>query len=495
MEWNEANLLVARAKCDQSLLFFTRLFFKELRGHKFQTNWHHKTICEALEAVDRYETTFQNVNIPPRHSKTELALNYIARGLGMNPQSNWFYITGSDELRSETSVRIRDIVGSELFKMMYGVELKKDQKSRNLWRTEAGGGLKTATISGQITGFGAGQMTEQVDPTQELINEANEFIEEARKRSKKKHRPFEGAIVMDDLNKMDDAEKGNSNNDKVNRLLTNTVLSRVNSEDTPFINIQQRAGEDDATATLLETFEQILPPDKINNLVLPVIINGEPLWKEKMSMERIEKQRTSPKTAHSFETQYMQEPTSPNDRPFHKSKLKFIKHEEVKAILKDAESCVSFLDSKDQGTDYYCHPFGVLHNGLIYIVDAVHSQASTEVTIPKSVNMMKLYNCLDTLIETNAMGHMVFKQIRSQTKHKVSGIHAKSHKDTRIANAEHFIREHMRFVSDHPNTEYQSYLKILHKFEYEKTGRIDDAPDATAGLASLCMAKFRRIFQ
>ena len=153
------QLAIMRVKCDNDLLYFTRLFHYALKGNKFIMNSHHEVIKEELKKVENYELDILNINIPPRFSKTLLcAVNFIARGVGQNPLSNWLYITASDELRSQTSIEIRDIIVSPLFKALYGTELKKDQNGKNLWRTKEGGGLKTATIFGQITGFGAGIM-------------------------------------------------------------------------------------------------------------------------------------------------------------------------------------------------------------------------------------------------------------------------------------------------------------------------------------------------
>ena len=74
MNISEVNKIkVARVKCDKSLLFFTRYYFKRLRGIKFICNWHHKDICEELHKIQNYELEFLNISIPPRMSKTEIA--------------------------------------------------------------------------------------------------------------------------------------------------------------------------------------------------------------------------------------------------------------------------------------------------------------------------------------------------------------------------------------------------------------------------------------
>jgi hypothetical protein len=290
-ELTDDDLINVRVKCDASLLYFTRFWFRVLKGTKFIVNSHHEVICQELESLERYELELLNINIPPRFSKTEIgAVNFIARGIGMNPTSNWLYITASDELRAQTSVSIRDIVQHPYFYKMYGVQLKKDQNGKNLWRTTKGGGLKTATIFGQVTGFGAGQMTDHE-------NELNDYV-----------RSFEGCIVLDDVNKIDDSGQLNAMNEKVTRVIFNTILSRKNSKDTPIINIQQRAGISDATANFMDHYKD---NSKAKFLVMPVISDdGVPLWEWKHDLVDIERLRTSEATKSVFQTQYMQEPVN-----------------------------------------------------------------------------------------------------------------------------------------------------------------------------------------
>lgn len=479
MNYSRAEILYLRIECDKSLMFFTKLFFKELRGQRFGTNKHHEVICAAIDDVFNYKTRFLNINIPPRHSKTELALNAIALGLGKNPKGNYLYITASDELRSEVSVRIRDIVGSPLFKALYGVELRKDQQSKNVWRTNAGGGLKTATIFGQITGFGAGQMKSEI----------NSQIDDL-------FRDFEGGVFLDDIDKILDAESENANSKKTHNVIFNTILSRVNSMDTPFVNIQQRAGEEDSTYQLLEHFRLMKDQSKICNLVMPILNpDGTPLWPDKMDLEEIEFTRTSPKTAHVYETQYMQNPTSPNGRPFHKSKLLYYHKSELDLILVKSEGCISYVDPKDEGNDYYCHTLGHIIGDTLYITDVIHNKFNTEITIPKSVEMIKRNKCQYTVVETNSMGAMVYKWIKKKVRGSVLPVNSSAQKKTRIATNEAGIIKHIRFLKDpEPYSDYESYLDKLSKFEYGKVGKPDDAPDSTAGLMQFFMIKFRHIF-
>ena len=460
----KAFLLDARVKCDASLLFFTKFFFKEITGNKFIVNEHHKVICNELKRVENYELDLLNINIPPRFSKTELAaVNFIARGIGMNPNGNYLYITASDELRAQTSVSIRDIVTHPFFKMMYGVELKKDQNGKNLWRTKQGGGLKTATIFGQITGFGAGIMK---DTLEEL-------------------RTFEGCIVLDDINKLDDSQVQNATSEKVSRTVFNTVLSRKNSNDTPIINIQQRAGLTDITAEFEEHYG--IENERVKFLVMPVISDdGVPLWEWKHNVKEIQKLKTSPKTAHVFETQYMQNPLPAKGVLFNKKEMNFFTMDELRNDL--VQSRIGNIDVAGDGKDFYSFPSGVLIGELFYVTEWIYTQESTEYTRPVTASLVNA-NKLDHLgFESNNFGMEFGRQLKTEL-NQFTTLYPKfesKQKLSRIINKAEFIRKHFVFRKDvQVNTDY--YKALEHLFRYMKDGsfKIDDAPDSLAGLAHL----------
>ena len=501
-------LLQARVRCDESLLYFTRFFFKEITGNKFIVNWHHEEICENLKRVENYDLELLNINIPPRFSKTELAaVNFIARGIGMNPTGNYLYITASDELRAQTSISIRDIVTHPFFKIMYGVELKKDQNGKNLWRTKQGGGLKTATIFGQITGFGAGIMKDVIEDI----------------------RTFEGCIVMDDINKLDDSQVENANNDKVSRTVFNTVLSRKNSKDTPIINIQQRAGLSDITAEFMEHFGENNP--KAEFLVMPVISEeGVPLWKWKHDIKEIEKLKTSPKTSHVFETQYMQNPLPSEGVFFAQHLLNWFEMREEKKLFKELDSIyksVSFsfsgndeclvtyfndrvvnirckghdfyslyqlkvgnIDVADEGKDYLSFPSGVIIGENVYITDWIYTQDNSDKTLPQVSTIINSNNIDYTGIEANNMGMQYAARVKEQMK---SGLELcpkysdnKTDKMGRIAQKQGYIKRHFYFLSNtHPNSEYNQALKHLYRIQKDGSFKVDDSGDSLAGKMTL----------
>ena len=63
-----------KADCMTSLYEFTKVMFKARKGVDFMCNWHHEAICNALEKVVTGQTTRLIINIPPRGSRTEIAV-------------------------------------------------------------------------------------------------------------------------------------------------------------------------------------------------------------------------------------------------------------------------------------------------------------------------------------------------------------------------------------------------------------------------------------
>lgn len=472
---NRSDLAIARVECDNDLLFFTRFFYKQLRGSKFITNWHHREICDNLHRLTNYELEFLGINIPPRHSKTELAgINLIARGIGMNPRANFLYITASDELRSETSVRIRDIVSHPYFKQMYGVELKKDQNGKNLWRTSQGGGLKTATIFGQITGFGAGQMID--------TSELEDYI-----------RDFEGCIVLDDINKTDDSEVQNANNEKVTRVIFNTIMSRKNSKDTPIINIQQRAGMQDATAQFMDYYGVDNPKAKF--LVLPVIKDGKPLWEFMMNMEAIEKQRTHHKTAHMFQSQYMQEPQTKEGLLFAKEDLNYFNGDISEKG--DPESISGYIDVADTGKDSHSIPIGYLIDGRIYIPDVLFTKLDHTKNVDLSAAILNEHNPEYVRVESNGVGAMYISALTPKLKDTITllPIRSKTKKHTRIINASYFIKKFFVFRNDYKQgSDYDLFMTEITGYLKDGSSDNDDAPDSIEGLAKLFQSFYPHIW-
>ncbi|QIG62292.1 terminase large subunit [Tenacibaculum phage JQ] len=476
MELTREELAIARVKCDNSLLFFTRFFYRLVFNQKFIINWHHEELCKHFEDLTRYKLDLLNINIPPRCSKTLIMMMAICRGIGQNHSSNYLYITASDNLRKKTTTDIRRILTHPYFKIMYGLEISKDQNSKDVIGFTGGGSLTTASIFGQITGFGAGQMVQ---------HEEEYYLKDEEEINKIFDRPFEGGIFCDDLDKISDAVKENANNKNVNDILFNTVFSRKNSKDTPLSNIQQRAGLSDTTSALMDYYGD--NNKRARFVIMPVIDEkGKLLWEWRYPLDEITRLKTSTRTKHTFETQYMQNPQPQEGAMFREDELQRFSLNDLDMSLVSMK--VGAIDVSDTGKDYFSFPSGVLIGERFYITDWLYTQENTEYTRPTSAALINREKINHVAVETNSFGIEFYRNLENETSSSTNmyGVHQTGNKHHRIINKAEFIRKHFVFRNDVDfNSDYDKALK--HLFRYMKDGsfKIDDAPDSLALLAQL----------
>ena len=214
---------VIKIKCEQSHLFSTRYFFKARQQIKFKVNWHHVYLADILEKVMTGEIKNLIINVSPGSSKTEMVvINFIARGLAVNPWCRFLHLAYSSDLALLNSKTARDLITSEEYQALWPLEISDDSKAKQRWNVmvdgkEAGGVYATA-LGGQVTGFRAGRMVPG----------------------------FQGALLIDDPLKPEDAFSEPKRN-RANRQLLSTVKSRKANPDTPIILIMQRLSELDPT--------------------------------------------------------------------------------------------------------------------------------------------------------------------------------------------------------------------------------------------------------
>lgn len=475
---SNAEILALRVECDKSLLFFTRLFFYVVERKKFKYNWHHEELCKHFEDFASYKYELLNINIPPRCSKTLIMIMCICRSIGQRHTSNSLYITASDNLRKKTTVDIRRILTHPLFKRMYGLELSKDQNSKDVIGFVGGGSLTTASIFGQITGFGAGEMTDRP-----LYN-----VEEREKALKELMSiEFEGGIYCDDLNKIKDSEAQNANNDAVTDVMFNTVFSRKNSNDTPIANIQQRAGQTDVTASLIDHYGIDNP--KANFVILPVIFpDGRLLWEWRYPYEKVQELKTSPRTSHVFETQYMQNPVPSGDVVFPSNKLNMFTMDELNTH--NAEYRCGAIDVADEGTDSFSFPSGVLIGSSFYVTEWLFTKENTEYTLPLTAEIINRERLDCTLVETNNHGAIFYKDLLNLSNGYIGCVNNTSNKHFRIIAEAQNVRINFYFRSDvEPESDYHKAMIQLTRY-MKKKGSKDDAPDSIALLSKMLKTQF-----
>ena len=249
--------------CKTDLLEFTKTSFVARTGSEFIENYHHARICRALEKVVIGDTKRLVINMPPRYSKTEIAVvNFIAWAIGIFPDAEFIHASYSKRLATNNTWKAKAVVESEIYQEIFGnINLRDDSKAKDEWKTTRGGVVYATGAEGTITGYGAGKMRKN----------------------------FGGAIIIDDPHK---ASEANSEVRRQNVIdwFTTTMESRTNSPDTPIIVIMQRLHEKDLAGFLLSGGNG----EKWDSLIIPAINDKEePLWEYKHSLIELERMRRS----------------------------------------------------------------------------------------------------------------------------------------------------------------------------------------------------------
>ena len=147
----EARLIIREKAQNNFMPFVHHVYENFIEGR------HHLEIAEKLEKVATGEITRLIVNMPPRHSKSELA-SYLmpAWFLGQNPKLKIIQATHNTELAVRFGRKVRDLIDSEQYRHIFPeTDLKADSKAAGRWETSAGGEYFAAGVGAAVTGRGA----------------------------------------------------------------------------------------------------------------------------------------------------------------------------------------------------------------------------------------------------------------------------------------------------------------------------------------------------
>lgn len=467
-------LKVAKVKCLNNTLFYTRYFFKKRFSRKFVIGDHHAIICEALDRVYRGECKRLIINLAPRYGKTEIAVkNFISKGLAINPKAKFIHLTYADDLALDNSEEIKDLVTSEEYQAMFPhVILKKDSRAKEKWYTTEGGGVYARAAGGQVTGFGAGIVDEEAADTEELDNWLHVIGEEQA--------TFGGAIVIDDPIKPEDANS-DTIRERVNNRFDSTIRNRVNSRNTPIIVIGQRVHHQDLSGYLME-----VEGDEWEVISLPCLqYEGEDkkaLWPFKHTVEELLKLKNI--NEHVFNTQYQQDATQRTGLLFPKSELKF--YDPAKEVK--PEFTFIPVDPADGGGDYYAAPVCHFIGKSVYISKVIFNKRDTDENIPDTAAAAIEHKANAVQVESNGGWKLARKSLKGLLQDtlpdcETRSINARTNKETRILAAAAWVRNNVHFREDYENNDqYRDFINNLTSYLREGKNKNDDAPDVLAQL-------------
>lgn len=343
-QFSDKERYAASVMAREDLYFFSRWMFLRRKGFQWRRALHHKLVCDALMRVFRGECKRLIINIPPRYSKTELAVvNFIAWAMGQCPDAEFIHASYSATLATNNSTQIRGLISHEAYAECFP-ETQLASEAAHHWKTTQGGVMYATGTGGTITGFGAG-----------------------------KHRDgFGGAIIIDDPHKADEARSDTIRKGVID-WFQNTLESRKNSPDTPIIVIMQRLHEDDLAGWLLkggngETWE---------HLCLSAWQDGTdgqevPLWPEKHSAGEL--RRMEKAAPYVFAGQYRQRPAPPDGGVFKPDQI-----ETVDAAPAGVRWVRGWDLGASTGGDFTAGPkLGLMPDGRYIIGDMVRLQAGPD---------------------------------------------------------------------------------------------------------------------
>lgn len=338
------------------------------------------------------------INMPPRHSKSEMAaVSFISWCLGLYPDSEFIYISYSKRVAAKHAYLARALVKSQGYAELFGdVQLTDDSKAKDEWRTKQGGIVYATGADGTITGYGAGKMREG----------------------------FGGAIIFDDPHKSSEAES-DVQRENVIEFYQSTVETRCNSPHTPIIIIMQRLHHEDLSGFLLNGGSG----DEWYHLKIPAINDdGEPLWAFKHSIDDLLKMKAA--NPYHFSGQYQQEPT-PKDGGIIKAEW-FERYRTPPAEkLRIIQSWDTAYKAKKQNDPSVCTTWLQTSGNKFYLLDCFVIRAEYPEVKRYVQSLFEKFKPQAVLIEDKASGQSLIQELR-HTRVPIIAIEPENDKITRL---------------------------------------------------------------
>ena len=407
---------ILKRLCEDSLLFFACYIYKECEGTKFIPAKHLEIIADYLHQIFELKLTRVIFNIPPRYGKTELIVKiFMAWCIAKENSSKFIHLSYSDSLALDNSSKTKEYIQSDAFQRLWNMQLKKDAQSKSKWYTEYGGGVYATAAGGSVTGFGAGGTDEN---------------------------KFEGAIIIDDPLKPDDA-LSEVKRAAVNDRFDTTIQSRVNNRNTPIIVVMQRLHENDLTGKLLDTGSEW------THVKMPALDeDNQPLWDRKHTFKELQIMRE--RNPYVFANQYMQEAAPLEGGEWKRNWFGIVPnmHELPKGLSFECLIDGAYTkDTKNDPTGIEIWGYGDGNAYLISIVDKYMTLPELKKYLPNYFQSLPKYDDKPlrvniTLIEPKASGKSLVQVLRQEVKinaSEISGNMVRMSKIERARTASPFI--------------------------------------------------------
>ena len=361
-----ARELLLRREGRNSLLTFT-----QHTHHDYRAGEHHKTICDALERVERGEIDRLMIFAPPRYGKSELvSVRFPAWYLGRNTNKQIICTSYNDDLASDFGRKVRGVIQSEGYKRFFGdLSLTKDASAANRWHTTNGGIYVSVGIGGTLSGRG-GDIVLIDDPTRN-----------AEDASSKRMR------------------------DRLWNIYNSDILSRT-MPGAAVILMHTRWHPDDLAGRLLERMEAG-DGDKWHIIKLPALLNEgtddeQALWPEAFPLEQVRRRKKNI-DRKTWVSLYQQEPQPDGGEHYQRDWFEFYRPSEAPARTHKYIASDLALTPESYG-DFTEHSvWGFDSNNDLWALDWWYGKESPEAWIEIWINLMEQYNPLRVFAESGTI--------------------------------------------------------------------------------------------
>ena len=316
---------------------------------------HHRLLLDHLEAVERGDISRLMIFMPPGSAKSTYAsVLFPPWFLGRNPQRSVIGASHSGELAERFGRRVRNLVGSDGFRRVFGFGLSGDNAAADRWETERGGEYYAVGVNASVTGRRA------------------------------------------DLGLIDDPVKGRAEADS--ETIRNRTWDWYRADfwtrlkpGGRIVLIMTRWHEDDLAGRLLA--QQGAGGEQWKVLSLPAVAKeddalgrkpGDPLWPEYFQAEMFAQARLNPR---EWSALYQQEPTPDTGDYFRREWVRWYDKAPVRETLR-TYGASDYAVTADGG-DYTVHGvIGVDPDDNIYLLDWWREQTSSEEWVESALDLM-----------------------------------------------------------------------------------------------------------
>jgi predicted phage terminase large subunit-like protein len=138
------------------LAFAMKAFASLNKGRNLGQDKYLELFAERLTRVAEGETKRLVVSMPPRHGKTFMgSICLSAWILAHNPSAKIIILTYGQDLADKIAYAVRDILRSEWYQQAFHTRVQKDRAKLMDFVTTDGGGVRSLSIEGGVTGLGA----------------------------------------------------------------------------------------------------------------------------------------------------------------------------------------------------------------------------------------------------------------------------------------------------------------------------------------------------